>query len=78
VVKFNRIGTIAWYLNGKILRRRKFGLGQILMLNLLTPLFRIIDRFVPAPSLSLIAILRKAVPTADRPALQAGNGVAAG
>jgi SAM-dependent methyltransferase len=78
VVHFNRIGTLAWYLNGKILRRRKFGLGQILLLNLLTPLFRVIDRFVPAPPLSLIAVLRKAAPAADRPVLQAGNGAAAG
>jgi SAM-dependent methyltransferase len=78
VIRFNRIGTIAWYLNGKILRRRKFGLGQILMLNLLTPVFRVIDRFVPAPPLSLIAVLRKAAPAADRPVLRASNGAAAG
>src|SRR3954470_935442 len=78
VVDFNRIGTIAWYLNGKILRRRKFGLGQILVLNLLTPLFRLIDRFVPAQPLSLIAVLRKGAPAADGPVLRASNGAAAG
>jgi glycosyltransferase involved in cell wall biosynthesis/phospholipid N-methyltransferase len=59
IISFNRIGTVAWYLNGKIMRRRSFGLGQVLLLNALTPLFRLLDRFLPVPPLSLIAILRK-------------------
>ncbi|MGB8932427.1 MAG: bifunctional glycosyltransferase/class I SAM-dependent methyltransferase [Anaeromyxobacteraceae bacterium] len=54
---FNRIGTPAWWLNGKVLRRRGFGLFQIWTLNLLTPLFRRIDRFLPFPPLSLIAVM---------------------
>jgi glycosyltransferase involved in cell wall biosynthesis/phospholipid N-methyltransferase len=57
MVQFNRIGTIAWFLNGRILRRRTFGLGQIVLLNLLTPIFRMIDRLLPVPSLSLIAVI---------------------
>jgi glycosyltransferase involved in cell wall biosynthesis len=59
ILLFNRVGTPAWWLNGRVLRRRTFGLGQILMLNTLTPLFRRIDRFLPFPPLSLIAILEK-------------------
>ena len=59
LVEFNRIGTIAWVLNGKILRRRGFGRGQIAVLNLLTPVFRVIDRLLPVPSLSLIAVLER-------------------
>src|SRR3954469_15601373 len=59
IIPFNRIGTVAWYLNGKILRRRSFGLGQVLLLNALTPLFRLLDRLLPVPPLSLIGILRK-------------------
>jgi SAM-dependent methyltransferase len=59
ILKFNRPGVAAWWLNGRILRRRTFGLGQIRMLNVLTPLFRFIDPFLPLPPLSLIAILRK-------------------
>jgi glycosyltransferase involved in cell wall biosynthesis len=78
IVQFNRIGTMAWYLNGKILRRRTFGLGQILLLNFLTPLFRMLDRWLPVPPLSLIAVLRKPTRAVDRPVLQAGNGAAAG
>jgi glycosyltransferase involved in cell wall biosynthesis len=59
VLKFNRPGVPAWWLNGRVLHRRTFGLGQIRMLNLLTPLFRLIDPWLPLPPLSIIAILRK-------------------
>lgn len=62
LLEFNRVGTAAWLMNGKILRRRSFGLGQIFALNLLTPLLRALDRILPLPSLSLIAILER---TAD-------------
>jgi glycosyltransferase involved in cell wall biosynthesis len=57
VLPFNRAGTPAWWLNGKLLRRRHFGLLQIVALNLLTPLFRLIDPVLPFPPLSLVAIL---------------------
>jgi glycosyltransferase involved in cell wall biosynthesis len=57
VLEFNRAGTIAWFLNGKIMRRRTFGFAQILSLNLLTPVLRRIDRLLPWPPLSLIAVL---------------------
>jgi glycosyltransferase involved in cell wall biosynthesis len=60
LLAFNRVGTIAWFLNGRLLRRRSFGLGQIKLLNLLVPLIRLVDRALPAPPLSLIAILRPA------------------
>jgi len=59
-LKFNRPGVLAWWLNGRVLRRKTFGLGQIRLLNILTPLFRLVDAWVPLPPLSFIAILRKA------------------
>lgn len=59
IIKFNRPGSPAWWLNGQILRRKTFGLAQIRMLNILTPIFRRIDRLLPFPPLSLIAVLRK-------------------
>ena len=33
ILKFNRLGVPPWWLNGKILRRTSFGLGQIRLLN---------------------------------------------
>jgi glycosyltransferase involved in cell wall biosynthesis len=64
VLKFNRPGVPAWWLNGRVLHRKTFGLGQIRMLNLLTPLFRLMDSWLPLPPLSIIAILRKESATA--------------
>lgn len=65
LIEFNRVGTLAWFLNGKIMRRRTFGLGQISLLNLLTPAFRVVDRLLPVPPLSLIAILEHEQTSAD-------------
>ena len=61
VMAFNRVGVIAWWLNGRLLRKRTFGLWQIKVLNLLMPLFRVLDNFLPLPPLSLIAVLSKPV-----------------
>jgi glycosyltransferase involved in cell wall biosynthesis len=57
LIEFNRIGTIAWFLNGRILKRRSFGIFQIWTLNLLTPIMRRLDRLLPIPPLSLIAVM---------------------
>jgi glycosyltransferase involved in cell wall biosynthesis len=59
VLHFNRVGRPAWWLNGLVLRRREFGLFQIMTLNLLTPLFRLVDAALPWKALSLIAILER-------------------
>lgn len=59
IISFNRISTFPWLINGKIFRRRTFGRCQIFIMNLFTPIFRRIDKFLPWPSLSLIAILEK-------------------
>jgi glycosyltransferase involved in cell wall biosynthesis len=67
VLKFNRPGVVAWWLNGRILHRKTFGLGQIRILNLLTPIFRILDPLLPLPPLSIIAILRKEEDSAGPP-----------
>jgi len=58
-LKFNRPGVPAWWLNGKLMKRRTFGMAQIRLLNALTPLFRLIDPWLPLPPLSIIAVLRK-------------------
>jgi SAM-dependent methyltransferase len=67
MIKFNRAGVPAWWLNAKILRRTTFGMMQIRALNLLTPIFRLVDDFLPLPPLSNIAIFRKDDGTASAP-----------
>ena len=59
ILCFNRASSLPWWVNGKLLQRKSFGGLQIFMLNLMTPLLKRIDRFLPLPALSLIAILRK-------------------
>ena len=59
ILKFNRPGVPAWWLNGKLMKRRTFGMAQIRLLNALTPLFRLIDPWLPLPPLSIIAVLPK-------------------
>jgi len=68
VVEFNRVGRPAWWLNGRLLKRRDFGLFQIMTLNLLTPLFRLVDRLLPFDALSLIAVLTPTGVAATPPA----------
>jgi glycosyltransferase involved in cell wall biosynthesis len=57
VLKFNRIGSPGWWLNGRVLKRETFGLWQMKLLNFLVPFIRPIDRFLPFPHLSWIVIL---------------------
>ena len=57
MLPFNRAGTLAWYINGRLLKRRAFGLVQVKLLNQLTPLLRRLDGVLPLPPLSLIAVL---------------------
>jgi glycosyltransferase involved in cell wall biosynthesis len=59
MLEFNRVGVIAWWLNGRVLRRRTFGLSQIKVLNVMTPIFRAVDKMMPLPPLSLIAVIKK-------------------
>lgn len=66
MLEFNRMGTVAWWLNGRLLRRRRFGLAQIWVLNLITPLMRALDGVLPIAPLSLIAVMEpdpEAAPT---------------
>ncbi len=39
LIELNRIGTLAWFLNGRVMRRRAFGLFQIWALNVLRHCF---------------------------------------
>jgi hypothetical protein len=70
MLEFNRVGVIAWWLNGRVMRRHSFGLWQIKMLNVMTPVFRVLDRYLPLPSLSLIAVLSKPGSEAGESAVQ--------
>jgi len=59
VLKFNRIGAPGWWWNGRVLKRDTFGFWQMKLLNMLVPMVRPIDRFLPFPHLSWIMVLRR-------------------
>lgn len=59
IIPFNRAGIISWWINGKLLKKRDLGRFQIYCFDLITPLLRKIDQFIPAPALTYIAVLKK-------------------
>lgn len=56
---FNRPAVPAWWINGRIFRATTFGRLQLKVYDSLVWLFRIVDRFLPWPGVSIIAIARK-------------------
>lgn len=56
MIEFNRITFLGWFLNGRILKKRAFGRFQLWAFDRLVWLWRRVDRWLPWPSVSLIAI----------------------
>ena len=56
---FNRISCLPWLVSGRILRRRRFGLIQLKIFDSLVWLWRILDRGLPFPGLSIVAVARR-------------------
>ncbi len=59
MLEFNRITYPGWILNGRIFRRRTLSRFQLRVFDVLVPLWRRVDRFLPWPPTSLIAVGRK-------------------
>jgi glycosyltransferase involved in cell wall biosynthesis len=55
----NRTAPLGWLVNGRILKRKAVPVNQVRLLDAFVPLIRILDRVLPLPALSLIAIGRK-------------------
>jgi glycosyltransferase involved in cell wall biosynthesis len=56
MIEFNRVSRLAWYVNGKILKRRTLGRFQLWAFDRLVWLWRRIDRRLPWSPVSIIAI----------------------
>ncbi len=57
---FNALGTLGWFLNGRILRRKILPLSQMKIYDLTVPLLRFVESFLRGKfGLSLVVILRK-------------------
>ncbi len=59
ILDFNRISRPGWYLNGTILKRTTLGTNQLRVFDQLVWLWRRIDRHLPWPPTSIIAIAVK-------------------
>ena len=61
VLRFNRVSSPAWYVAGKMLGRSRLSRGLLRIFDAMVFLWRRIDRLLPFPPISLIAIARKPV-----------------
>lgn len=59
---FNRFSVPGWWLNGRVLRRRRFSRWQLKLLDLGMPLIRLLDPVLPWPGLGLVAVAEKPDP----------------
>lgn len=62
---FNRASFPSWVLTGKILRRKRVGKLQLKLFDSTIFLWRRVDRLLPWPGLSLLAVGRKTTATAS-------------
>jgi glycosyltransferase involved in cell wall biosynthesis len=63
---FNRAASLPWALNSLILRRQGFSLLQVKLAGWLTPLWRVLDKVLPLPGLSLLAVAHKPTSRKDK------------
>ncbi len=75
ILDFNRLTTPAWWINGKLLRRRHFSRVQLKIVNHLTWLIRFLDRVLPWHGTSLIAVARRGSEPEKDSALQSRAGL---
>ena len=60
---FNRIGVLGWLLNGKLLRRERFGRLQLKIYDTFVWVWRLLERVLPWRGLSLVLIARNPADT---------------
>jgi len=64
IIRFNRPTLPAWFINGRIFKRRRFSRFQVTVFDLLVWFWRKIDRFLPWGPTSIIAVgVRPAEPS---------------
>lgn len=56
---FNRLGTLGWFMSGKVMRRKDLSSTQVAAFNLLLPLARFAELLPIIPGLSRIVVARK-------------------
>ena len=59
ILEFNRVSRPAWYLSGRVFKRRAIGTGQMRIFERLVWLMRKVDHHLPWPPTSIIGIGEK-------------------
>jgi SAM-dependent methyltransferase len=59
ILEFNRVSRPAWYMSGRVFKRRAVGAGQMKIFDRLVWLMRKVDRKLPWPPTSIIGIGEK-------------------
>ncbi|MDH5542166.1 MAG: bifunctional glycosyltransferase/class I SAM-dependent methyltransferase [Nitrospinota bacterium] len=64
---FNFPSMFGWWLNSVVLRRKRMGKVQLKIFDMLVPVFKIVEKILPLPGLSLIMIAEKpSAPTQEQ------------
>ena len=75
ILEFNRVSRPGWYITGKLMKRSRISRTQLKIFDRLVWLWRRIDRFIPWPATSLIAIATRPVVTSGTPGPNRQAGV---
>ena len=54
-----RLAALAWWISGRVLRRKHLTPSQMIWFDRLFPLIRLIDCFLPVPGMTIIMVGRK-------------------
>jgi SAM-dependent methyltransferase len=74
---FNKAGVPAWYAANKLGKQSALKPWQLKVYNILTPIFRVLDRILPTTGLSTVVIGRKPAATRTEAAAEAQVAAAA-
>ncbi|MCA9200430.1 MAG: glycosyltransferase [Planctomycetales bacterium] len=61
-----KIGSLAWLINGRLLRRTKLTPRQMILFDRMWPIMRLFDPIVPWPGMSLMVVGKKTVEPTDQ------------
>jgi 2-polyprenyl-3-methyl-5-hydroxy-6-metoxy-1,4-benzoquinol methylase len=73
VFEFNRISRPGWYIGGRLLKRETLGAFPLRLFDLLVPVWKRIDRALPWPAVSIIAVGVKAEGSKPNPTSERGR-----
>jgi len=59
IISFNKIGVLGWYTQGSLLRKKTLGKNNMKIYNIILPMVKILDPYLPFCGLSIAALVEK-------------------